>query len=112
MLFLVWGLRLTGENRRPNTVLYVLTALIQAFTAIRDFQGHSVASLASRVLLGPIDPLFSLMKTIILGLPTFLFKTVLLSGISLLGKVAIVTTIAASIVVALGLLIVAAAERL
>jgi len=97
---------------RPNTVLYVLTALIQAFTAIRDFQGHSLASLASRTLLGPIDPLFSLMKTVILGLPTFLFKTILLSGISLLGKVAIVTTIAASIVVALGLLIVAAAERL
>merc|ERR1712130_365655 len=94
---------------RPNTVLYVLTALIQAFTAIRDFQGHSLASLASRTLLGPIDPLFSIMKTVILGLPTFLFKTILLSGISLLGKIAIVTTIAASIVVALGLLIVAAA---
>jgi hypothetical protein len=92
--------------------LYILTALVQFFTALRDFQGHSVASLTSSILLGPLAPLLGVMKAIIIGLPSFVFKTVLMTGISILGKVAVVGVISAAIIGALGLLIVTAAEKM
>ena len=52
------------------------------------------------------------MKAIIIGLPSFVFKTVLMTGISILGKVAVVGVISAAIIGALGLLIVTAAEKM
>lgn len=69
-------------------------------------------SFLRRAMLGPLDPLLGLMKDIILGLPSFLFKTVLISGIAMVGKVTVVALIAVSIIAALGLLIVVAAENL
>ena len=92
--------------------MYITSALVQLFSALKDFQGHTVASFTRRALLGPIDPLLGYMKNIIMALPSFLWKTVFLSGISILGKITVISTIAVSVVVALGLLIVVAAEKL
>jgi hypothetical protein len=99
-------------SRRSNGVLYIVSALIQFFTAVRDFKGHTPASFASRTLLGPLDGILVLIKQIVINLPSFLFRTVFLSGISLIGKISIIGLIAVSVVVALGLLIVVVAENL
>ena len=92
--------------------MYIATALIQFFTAIRDFQGHTIGSFTRRAALGPLDPFMGLMKDIILGMPSFLFKTVFLSGVAIVGKVAIIGLVSVGIIAALGLLIVLAAENL
>lgn len=103
---------LRSNTERSNGVLYIVSALIQFFTAIRDYQGHTPASFVRRALLGPLDNVLVYMKQILIALPSFLFKTIFLSGVSLLGKIAIVGTLTVSVVVALGLLIVMLAENM
>lgn len=85
---------------------------MQFFIALRDFQGHTLQSFTRRALLGPLDPFFGIMKSIIFALPSFVLKTVLLSTISIVGKITVITLIVASIIGALGLLIVLAADNL
>mmetsp|Transcript_8815 Transcript_8815/g.36575 ORF Transcript_8815/g.36575 Transcript_8815/m.36575 type:complete len:272 (+) Transcript_8815:90-905(+) len=100
------------EKPRSNTALYILTGLVQLFLALRDAQGHSVTSFLAHATLGPIAPLVTLMKWIIVRIPSFLFKTVLLQGMHLLGRATMFMSIAVAIIVALGGLIVLAAENI